>query len=413
MWFATIDRRGEELLVCVRGDRTDTELTFPLAHEMRFHEVATAHGIKAPKVYGWIDGPEVFVMEAVGGQPDFAGVGVAESDRIVDEYVQELAKLHALPLAPFREADIRHAGPDERPDNIGIARMAQIFREQKVRPNPFLEWVLGWLDRHPLPNNDRQAPIVWDSGQFHHDGANFVSLIDLEIGHLGDPMMDLAGWRMRDSVIPFGDFNRIYDRYAVMTGTPVDHEAIQLHHIAFTISNDLSFSHRLKDPAPSTNYATYLQWCAETNIYATEAIAEYVGAELPEAELPAVTGSRFDAPFQHLARSLRSVTADDEYVAYEVRNAFRLSRHLARVNEIGDVIVAADFDDVAAVLGERPQTWDEAERELERYVLDHANGDRDDDLLWLFHRRNVRAQMLNGPDGSGMAKHNPIQKFSR
>jgi hypothetical protein len=48
----------------------------------------------------------------------------------------------------------------------------------------------------------------------------------------------------------------------------------------------MAFSHRLKDPMESTDYTTYLQWCAETNIYATEAIAEFLGADLPGAELP-------------------------------------------------------------------------------------------------------------------------------
>lgn len=34
-------------------------------------------------------------------------------------------------------------------------------------------------------------------------------------------------------------------------------------------------------------------------------------------------------------------------------------------------------------------------------------------LVPFFHRRNLRAQMLNGPDGSAMARHNPMQRFPR
>ena len=56
--------------------------------------------------------------------------------------------------------------------------------------------------------------------------------------------------------------------------------------------------------------------------------------------------------------------------------------------------------------------WEAGEEELERFVLaDAAEGRHDDDLLWLFHRQNLRAQMLNGPEGSAMARHNPIQGF--
>lgn len=33
---------------------------------------------------------------------------------------------------------------------------------------------------------------------------------------------------------------------------------------------------------------------------------------------------------------------------------------------------------------------------------------------WMFfHRRNLRARMLNGPDRSAMARHKPIQRFPR
>ena len=74
MWFATVERAGEEVPVCVRGDRADTELTWPLDHEMRFHEVLTAHGIKAPRVFGWIDDAGAFAMDAMPGRPDFVGV---------------------------------------------------------------------------------------------------------------------------------------------------------------------------------------------------------------------------------------------------------------------------------------------------------------------------------------------------
>ncbi len=413
MWFATIDRSGEQVPVCVRGDRADTVLTWPLDHEMRFHQAATAQGVKAPRVYGWIDEVGAFAMEAVPGRPDFAGVARAASDRIVDEYVEELVKLHQLDIASFEAAQIVRAATPGESGSVGIDRMEAAYREQKLRPNPFLEWVFGWLARHPLQSNDREGPIVWDSGQFHHDGEHFVSLIDLELGHIGDPMMDLAGWRMRDSVIPFGNFNAIYDRYGELSGVPVDLDAIQHHHIAFTISNDISFSHRLKDPIDTTDYTTYMQWCAETNLYATEAIAEYVGVELPEADLPEARTTRFDAPHQHLVRSLRNISADDAYVAYQIRNTFRLARHLLRAHEIGDAVVAADLDDATGVLGERPANWEEGEAELERFVLADTTGRHDDDLLWLFHRRNLRAQMLNGPAGSAMTRHNPIQRFDQ
>ena len=275
-----------------------------------------------------------------------------------------------------------------------------------------MEFCLSWFHRHEPEGHGREAPVVWDSGQIHHVEGTNVVVLDVELGHLGDPMMDLAGWRMRDSVLKFGDFNRIYAKYEELTGEPVDREAIQLHHIAFTFSNALSFTHALRNPPPGSDFTTNLQWCNETNLYATEAIAEYLGVELPTAELPEARDSRFAPAYNHLVGLLRSMETDDVMLKYQSRMAFRLSRHLVRVDEIGDAVVEADLDDIGALLGERPATFKEGEIALEAFVVaDAAEGRYDLELLNLFHRQNLRAQMLNGPAGSAMARHIPLQSF--
>jgi hypothetical protein len=255
---------------------------------------------------------------------------------------------------------------------------------------------------------------VWDSGQFHHQNGHLVSLIDLELGHLGDPMMDLAGWRMRDSVIPFGNFAEIYDRYSNLVGEPVDLEAIQLHHFAFTMSNSLSFSDRLRNPVPDTDYMTYLQWCNETNLYVTEALGEYLGIELPAVEEPEPRPNQTSNVHEHMVRSLRAIQTDDEFLRYNIRTLFRLAGHLDRYNDIGAATERADLDDLEALLGDRPDNWLEGEAALERFILADAKAGRhDEELIPLLHKRNLRAQMLNGPPGSAIARHNPIQSFRR
>jgi hypothetical protein len=105
---------------------------------------------------------------------------------------------------------------------------------------------------------------------------------------------------------------------------------------------------------------------------------------------------------------------DDDYLRHQLRISFRLARHLLRFDEIGDAAVEADLDDLQVVLGRRPGSWMAGEDELERFVrADAVEGRHDETLLWFFHRQNLRAQMLNGPAGSAMARHNPTQTFGR
>jgi aminoglycoside phosphotransferase (APT) family kinase protein len=413
-WFVGVGDGSDAGRVLVRAARADTAMAWPLDHEMRFQQTLHDQGIPAPKVHGWIAELPAMVTEAPDGDVDFATATDAERDAAVDEYIQALARMHRLDIRPFVDAGVDHGDDAQGSGLIGMRRMEALYQRQKRHPDPFLEWALGWLRRHPPRSRGRQGPVVWDAGQFLHDRGHLVAIIDLEVGHIGDPMMDLGSWRLRDSIIPFGDFNTLYDRYAELSGEAVDIEAIELHHIAFTLTNQLAFGHALKDPPPDTDYATNLQWCNETNLHATESIAEYLDIELPAVEPLPERRSRAGAGHAHLVRNLRNLQdlTDDPHLRHQLRISFRLARHLARYDEIGDAAVDADIADVHALIGDRPESWEAAEAALEDFVrADVAHGRHDEALLHLFHRRTTRAQMLNGPAGSAMARHYPIQRF--
>ena len=411
VWFATVERDGERHELVVRGDRTDMPLIFPLRHEMAFQTVLGDHGIPVATVRGWIDEPQAYVMDRVGGQEHFPDTPEAERDAAVDDYLTILARLHALPVEPFVEAGIHRADDPGRAGMIGLDRYEEHYRSLKRHPDPFLEFTIGWLRRNPVDSKGREAPIVWDSGQFHHADGRIVALLDLELGHIGDPMMDLAAWRMRDTIVGYGDFATLYERYEELSGTAIDLPAIRWHHMCFTLSNLLAMSHALKDPSPASDLMTNLQWCCETNLFATEAWADELGIELPTVEMPEPRVSEADGGHRHMVRALRNITTDDRFLQHEVRTLFRLARHLQRRDEIGDAVAEADLDDLEALLGTRPDTWRQGEAKLEAFVLDDVTGAHDEALVRLFHRRNLRAHMLLGPADSAMTHHHTIQSF--
>ncbi len=185
------------------------------------------------------------------------------------------------------------------------------------------------------------------------------------------------------------------------------------HHFAFTLTNQLAFSAALRNPAPDSDLMTNMQWCCETNLFATEALAEILGLELPTVEMLVPRESRGGVAIAQLVHKLPTLPTEDEFAHYQLRTLFRIARHVARADEIGEASAQADLDDLHALLGRRPASWREGEAELERFVLaDAANGRHDAALVPLFHKRNLRAQMLLGPAGTAMARHSSIQKFS-
>lgn len=410
-WFVDATRDGAPIALMIRGERVDT-IAFPLRHEITFHRICEEHGIAVPRVLGWIDEIEAAVLEQVPGVTDLNHLDPLTRDRVVDEYLQALAHIHRLPKEPFIEAGILHARPGEDPAVVGHFHMERLWRAKKRHPHPFLEFCLGWLHRNPPRSNGREAPIVWDSGQFHHHQGRMNAVLDLEFGHVGDPLLDITVWRMRDTLLGFGEMDAIYRRYEDLSGEPIDMEAIKLHHFAGTIGNEMMFGPAVLDPVAETDLMNNMQWDSETNLHATEALAEYLDFELPTVEVPAPKRTRYDNTHAHLVESLKRMQTDDPVLRHDIRLAFRTARHLARVNDLGDAAAEADLDDIHQVLGRRPENWWEADAELERFVLaDAAVGRHDEPLLWLFHRRNLRTHMLLGPAGSKMIAHHPTQRF--
>ena len=412
VWFVDLER-GEELLeLCVRGERTDMPMVFPLDHEMRFQSLLHGFDIPVPRVYGWIVDPRAYVMDRVAGREDFATASEAQRRAVVDHYLRILARLHALPLAPFEAAGIRRAAVPAEAGRLGTGRYEEIFRSRKRHPEPFMEFCLGWLHRNWPDTRGREAPLLWDSGQFHHAGGRVVAVLDLELGHIGDPMMDLAGWRIRDTVIGYGDFEELYARYAELSGREIDMDAIRIYYFAFTLTNHLALGATLREPPPASDLMINLRWCSETDLFAIEALAEILGVELQEVPLPVAHASPVSGRYVHLLQSLRALHNGDAWHDHQLHVAFRLARHLQRHDEIGRQLLEDDLDDLERLLGTRPASWQEGEAALERFVLaDAATGCHDRELVSLFHRMNRRAQLSLGPEGSAMTRHFPAQRL--
>jgi len=237
--------------------------------------------------------------------------------------------------------------------------------------------------------------------------GSITAVLDLELARIGDPLMDLAAFRQRDTIIGYGDSRTLYERYTELSGTPVDLDAIRHHHFAFTLANQLAFHGALAEPPPGSDYMTNLQWCCETNRFAVEALADILTIDLPEVEMPAARTSREAVGHAHLVEVLRHATAADEFGQYRLRGGFRLARHLQRCDEIGDAVVQADLDDLGKLLGVRPTTWQDGDAALEAFVL-ADDGEHDEALVLLFHRRLTRAHALLGPPGSAMTTHHTV-----
>jgi aminoglycoside phosphotransferase (APT) family kinase protein len=410
-WFVDLRRQGQVLALYVRGERKDMAPVFPLRHEMAVQQLLEEHGIPVPHVHGFCDEPPAIVMDRHFGCIDFRQSSDEERQAVMDDYVDILARMHRLDVRPFARAGAEWPADRAEVALTGMRAYEAVYRSQKTTPDPFGEFCLAWLRRNPPPGHRPPAVVVWDSGQLMHRDGRVVALLDLELAHIGDPLMDLAGFRMRDTVLGFGDLGRLYRRYAEVSGTEIDPDAIEYFHFAFALTTQLALQGASATPGPETDLMTYRHWCSESNLYAIEALAGILGVALDPPEEPVAELSPVTTAHRHLVQSLRSLEMADEFGSYRLRAAFRLARHLERYDEIGAAVLAADLDDLVPLLGRRPAGWEESEVALEDFVL-QAGPESDAVLVRIFYRRLHRRRLLLGPPTSAMTKHLPLQPIS-
>jgi hypothetical protein len=207
--------------------------------------------------------------------------------------------------------------------------------------------------------------VTWDSAQFLHDQDELTAFIDFELAHVGDPYMDLAPLRSRDSFEPFGDLHGAFRRYEEVTGTTIDYEVLRYYEISQLTATLMLQRPVIIAPHSQSDYVTHLMWYIESARYAFDVMAELL-------------------------------------------HDYRVARHLAQIDLIGDAIEEQQLDDAAELLGQRPRDLPELDAMLVELVTG-AGPDRDVELLGHLERRMQRQQMQIAPAGAAATRHNPLQ----
>jgi aminoglycoside phosphotransferase (APT) family kinase protein len=433
-----IDVAGDSgtVKIYARGERgPDFPSPFSLDHEVAVHDMFEANDVPVPHVYGLVDnGPvRTLIMDRVPGQQGLAlAANDAERRALLKHCMELMVRVHHIGLEEVARRGF-HV-----PADPGDIAMSDVFRNVESaylssgRRDPLIEFLRGWLQRNIPQHRTRPAFVTWDSCQFLHDQGELTALIDFELAHVGDPYMDLAAMRTRDSMEPLGDLALAFDTYAREDGEPIDFGVLRYYEISqLTVTLMLQYP-VLTEPDPGSDYVTHLIWYVDSARYALDIMAEAYDVELAAVEVPEPYPSSRHAAYGHLVRSLRTVarpepTSDltrygisvevkapavvetaDPFSGWRARCDYRLARHLLRVEEIGDGIDQQDLDDIDGLLGH--QYGDLAQANAALVFFAQSSGpDRDVDLLRLFARRAERLHMLLGPTDSLIVRHPQLQ----
>ncbi|MBX7456350.1 phosphotransferase family protein [Mycolicibacterium sp. 3033] len=395
-WFVTAERDGQEMRLYVRGDREGFGFA-TVSAEAAVPRAMEAHGIPVPHVYGEIPDLSAVVMDWLPGAPNpCSDIEAQQVDAVMDDYVDALVSAHSIDPAALAAAGLRIPSS---PDALALDYFETFvgrYRDFKQRPEPLLEFAIGWLRRHAPSHRAAPRFVLGDTGQFMYADGRITGVIDVELAHIGDVFHDLAGLRLRNVTEPMGDLGRLLRRYEHRSGVALDRAAIEFHTAKFALCTPLGVAIVLHLDLPLSDIVQYIEWFHLLSLHAIESIAQQAGVPLSTVSLPDPVPMPYQGAMAGLSAMIEQLPVPTGIAEHERKGAATVAELSHRVGTYGHAIDAADLDDIEDLLGERPPDRPAGDQALEQVVLT-AGPEQDSALILLLHRRVMRQLLLIEP----------------
>lgn len=395
-WFVVARRHDRSIRLYVRGNR-DGFGTMTIAREAEILQMLGANSVPVPLVHGVIDGGRAVVMDWLPGDPNLSNAqDGCEVDAVMDSYIDALVTVHRIDPVEFQNLGMHVPTTSEAIALDYFEGFVSRYREHKRRPEPLLEFAIGWLRRNVPQRGSTPRFVLGDSGQFMHSDRKVTGIIDVELAHVGDAAHDLGSLRLRNATEPMGDLGRVLRRYERVSGEPLDLGAIEYHTAKFALCTPLGLVIALHIDLALPEMLQYIEWFHQLSLHAIESIARQADVRLESVSLPEPEPIEYGGVSSALPAMIDALDVRDHKAEYQRDTVGAVARFCARANQFGSSIAAADFDDIAALLGTRPSDRSAGDAMLENFIRD-AGPEHDAALIALLHRRVMRQMLLLEP----------------
>lgn len=409
VWRVDMEQDGEKRGYVFKADRAWAAHPYPHIHEMHLLNVLAANDIPVPPQRGFCDDPEAIVMDWVTGgrDPGLVMEAVESASTMTPDrwaaslrYMEVLADMHRIPAEQIAAIGCpTPVGPTE----LALQHYERFYDMYAASGivDPLMEFATRWLRRNVPQHRSRVSLVTGDCGQFLSEGPNLTCVLDVEIGHLGDHLHDLACFRGRHPVENMGDLPALFKHYEKALGEPLDLGVIAYHTVAFLGVGYFGPLFALARTDAGGDWVEAAVQCAFIGRRCVEALAEVAGVALEELALPAPRPS----PLEEMA--LAKLTADlhrlplaETFPVWQRGILASVPEYLASQARYRRWAEDADLDELEALLGTRPGDMAEADRMLDGFVRE-AGPEQDAALIHLFHRRLLRqCLIIAGPDAA-------------
>lgn len=301
----------------------------------------------------------------------------------------EVVATHRLPIVPFVAKGMHFPKGAEAIALVGLEAYMPLYERTKNRPEPMLEFVIGWVRRNVPKHRTQAAFIQFDSGQFHYQDGKLTGLYDFKFSMIGDPMVDIATVRMRNSIEPLGDdFCVLCRHYEQLSGEKVDHAVVDFHTLLFARLGAMQFTGTVGVPRPGDAHAVYLEFDLKLRQVMLLAMSALTGVTISPEPPPKARIGDNAALLAKLADAVARIDSSSALGASRKDSADKLIEWLARFDAMGAEMRELDLADVSALPGRCVGEWPETEAAFETYVRS-ARPDKDQRLLQLYRPTRI------------------------
>jgi hypothetical protein len=422
VWRASMMRNGEPTEMLLKGDRTWLTHPYPLEYEMLMQRTLHENGIPIPAILGMCPDPNTIVMEWVRGGRDPGLIAEAIENRSVMtqdrwqaslRYMEILADMHRIPPEKFVAVGATLPTGDEE-IALGNFERFHAMTEQINITDPFIEFFSRWLRRNYPKGRNSISFLTGDCGQFLSDGPEVTCILDVEIGHLGDPMRDLACFRGRHPIENMGDVPALFLHYEKAMGVPLDYDALAFQTVAFLCEAYYGPLFGMHDTGRGGDWVESVFQVAVIARRAMEALAEIIGLELDTLTLPEQPEA---TPYEDLAlgkliADLGRLPESEALQGWQRNILVSVPHYLRNRGHYRHWCEQADIAETAAITGTQPTNLTEADSDLTQFIK-AAGPEQDAALTKLFHRRFLRHCLIiagpnPNPDHIALAVMEPI-----
>jgi hypothetical protein len=394
-WTVDFERDGKMLPLYVKGSREGFSSPRPVQFEGRVFQILSENGLPAPRQYGYCEEAQAIVMQRLPGRTrPRPNDDPREWEAVLDQYIQALVNLHRLDPQLFADSGIPYPrGSSELRLSLMNDVERTLYLPKKKRPEPCIEFMRLWMRRNLPAKSCRPAFITGDSFQMIYDQGKLLGFLDLEMGLIGDPMLELAGLTLRSLSEPTSDFANLCRRYAALSGEPLDLDAIFFHVVGTGVMSAEYMVDGLTNPDPKADYHEYYTYYLGSMRVALEVIAEIEGTVLHDFEAPLPRPSLAEVYLGYLRGAIQRMSLNTNYATYERDKSLTQMSFLERRDRYGGTFDREYLEELAGLLGYRPETRVAGDIALEAFVTE-SGAKHDEVLLQFLYKHVMRACFL-------------------